>query len=38
VKSELERLRLPYKTVELVEVELEENISEEKHDELKQAL
>jgi AraC-like DNA-binding protein len=38
VKSELERLNLPYKTVELGEVELEENISDQKREELKQAL
>jgi AraC-like DNA-binding protein len=38
VKSELERLDLPYKTVELGEVELEENISEQKREELKNAL
>jgi len=38
VKSELERLCLPYKTVELGEVELEDVISEEKREELKQAL
>jgi len=38
VKSELERLDLSYKTVELGEVELEENISEQKREELKNAL
>jgi AraC-like DNA-binding protein len=38
VKSQLERLNLPYKTVELGEVELEENISDQKREELKQAL
>lgn len=38
VKSELEKLHLHYKTVELGEVELEEDISEEKREELKQAL
>jgi AraC-like DNA-binding protein len=38
VKSELERLNLPYKTVELGEVELEEIISDQKREELKQAL
>ena len=38
VKSELENLNLGYKTVELGEVELEENISDEKREELKQAL
>jgi AraC-like DNA-binding protein len=38
VKSELEDLNLGYKTVELGEVELEENISDEKREELKQAL
>jgi AraC-like DNA-binding protein len=38
VKSELERLNLPHKTVELGEVELEENISDQKREELKQAL
>jgi AraC-like DNA-binding protein len=38
VKSQLERLNLPYKTVELGEVELEENIADQKREELKQAL
>jgi len=38
VKSELESLDLGYKTVDLGEVELEENISDEKREELKQAL
>jgi AraC-like DNA-binding protein len=38
VKSELENLNLPYKTVELGEVELEGNISDQKREELKQAL
>jgi len=38
VKSELEKLNLPYKTVELGEVELEENISDQKREELKEAL
>lgn len=38
VKSELERLNLPHKTVELGEVELEENISDQKREKLKQAL
>jgi AraC-like DNA-binding protein len=38
VKSELEKLDLRYKTVELGEVELEENISDQKREELRQAL
>lgn len=38
VKSELEKLNLSYKTVELGEVELEENISGQKREELSQAL
>jgi len=38
VKSELEKLDLPYKTVELGEVELEENISDQEREELRQAL
>jgi AraC-like DNA-binding protein len=38
VKSELEKLNLCYKTVELGEVELEEDISDQKREELKQAL
>ena len=38
VKSELERLDVPYKTVELGEIELEENISNQKRDELREAL
>ena len=38
VKSELERLNIPYKTVELGEVELEENITEQKREELRNAL
>lgn len=38
VKSELEKLNLPHKTVELGEVELEENISDQKREELRQAL
>ena len=38
VKSELDNLELGYKTVDLGEVELEENISDEKREELKQAL
>lgn len=38
VRSELEKLNLPYKTVELGEVELEESISEQKREELKGAL
>jgi len=38
VKSELERLDLPYKTVELGEVELEKNISDQKREDLRQAL
>jgi AraC-like DNA-binding protein len=38
VKSELDNLELGYKTVDLGEVELEENISDQKREELKQAL
>jgi len=38
VKSELEKLNLPYRTVELGEVELEENISNQRREELKEAL
>jgi AraC-like DNA-binding protein len=38
VRSELERLNIPYKTVELGEVELEENITEQKREELRNAL
>jgi len=38
VKSELEKLNLPYRTVELGEVELEENISDQRREELKEAL
>ena len=38
VKSELEKLNLCYKTVELGEVELEEDISDQKREALKQAL
>lgn len=38
VKSELERLDVPYKTVELGEIELEENISNQKREELREAL
>lgn len=38
VMAELEKLYLPYKTVELGEVELEENISEEKREALRAAL
>ena len=38
VKSELEKLNLSYKTVELGEVELQENISDQNREELKQAL
>ena len=38
VKSELEKLDLRYRMAELGEVELEENISEEKRDELRVAL
>ena len=38
VRSELEKLNLPYKTVELGEVELEDSISEQKREELKDAL
>lgn len=38
VKSELEKLGLGYKTVDLGEVELEENISQEKRDALRSAL
>jgi hypothetical protein len=38
VKSELEKLGLRYKTVELGEVELEENISAEERNELRTAL
>jgi len=38
VKSELEGLDVPYKTVELGEIELEENISNQKREELREAL
>jgi AraC-like DNA-binding protein len=38
VMAELEKLHLPYKTVELGEVELEETIAEEKREELRAAL
>jgi len=38
VKSELDNLELGYKTVDLGEVELEENISDQKREGLKQAL
>ena len=38
VKSELDNLELGYKTVDLGEVELEENISDQKREEQKQAL
>ena len=38
VKSELERLDVPYKTVELGEIELEETISNQKREELREAL
>src|SRR5689334_20124349 len=38
VKSELEKLELRYRTVDLGEVELEENMSDKKRDELRAAL
>jgi AraC-like DNA-binding protein len=38
VKSELERLNILYKTIELGEIELAENIPQQTRDELKQAL